>query len=52
MSAILILVGFLCVGFWGFYIGKTQAFQPLDFKTTGPIALIVGIILLVIGFSI
>ena len=52
MNSILIIIGVVLLGFWGIYVGKPDYARPLDFNTTGPIALIIGIILLIIGLLI
>ena len=52
MKAVFIIIGIIGVGFNLFYSGKSPIHQPLDFQKTGPIALIVGIISLVLGIWI
>ena len=52
MKVIFIIIGIIGVGFNLFYSGKPSIQQPLDFQKTGPIALIVGIISLVLGIFV
>ena len=52
MSTFLIIVGFILVGYWGFFTGKDTPNQPLNFRSIGPKALTIGVVLLIIGFSI
>ena len=49
MKIIFIIIGIIGIGFNLLYSGKPSFQQPIDFKKTGPIALIVGIISLVLG---
>ena len=52
MNAICITLGLLGIAYWGIFAGKTPINQPMDYQTYGPIALIGGIVLLVIGMAI
>ena len=52
MKVILIILGSMLVGYWGLYAGeRNPAARPLLFQIIGPIALIIGIALLIIGFN-
>lgn len=52
MKVIFILIGIACIGFNVFYSGKPPMHQPSNFQTTGPKALMIGIISLAIAFFV